>query len=272
MDTIIDFVKGLFKPKGPPMAGYIVGSIVWAKEKPSPDMLKDFAALMKATDESFGAEKIYVGPADKQYEMGAGKPNVTFIVKFASAKKAKEFYEAEGYTAWRGKYVDGKLGRDLRCIEAPANTFEAGKSYWFGLIHNTVDEEKFGKYAGAVFGTPGFVPGKLAIKFAGPSYAMYEEALTNVPSKEDAKAFAMGLTCDQGIVVVAEIVDGKDAAAVFHDVPPYANMTLKAFGDDLVYTTPERYEELMERFPTEVLKRDVRIVTLPEVAAIPPAQ
>ena len=265
MDTIINFFKGLFTPKEPavPMVGYIVGNVVWAKAKPPPEMLKDFVALMKAIGKDYGAKKIYVGPADKQYEMGAGTPNVTFIVQFASAEKAKMFYESDGYTEWRKKYVDGKLGRDLRCIEAPENTFEAGKSYFFVLIHNTVNEEKFGTYADAVFSTPGIVPEKLAVKHVAPSYALYEEALKHVPSEEDAKNWAMGLSCKAGLVVICELPEGKEAAASFHDVPPYANCTLKGLGGDLTYTTLEEYEKTMKRFPEEVIKRDIRIVTIP---------
>lgn len=145
------------------MAGYIVGHIVWAKGPPPHEMKTDFMELAKATPPEYGLSREDPhGPAIKQYELGIGKPNVTFVVKFASTAYASQFYQSEGYTAWRVKYVDGKLGRDLRIIEAQTDLFESGKAYWLGPVYNVKDVEKFGKYLNKAMET--VVPHVLPLK------------------------------------------------------------------------------------------------------------
>ena len=255
MGNILASISQMLKPS-PKMAGYIVGHIVWAKGPPPPEMKTDFMALAKATSPEYGLEKIHIGPAIKQYELGIGKPNVTFVVKFASTDYASKFYESEGYTAWREKYVDGKLGRDLRIIEAPADLFESGKSYWVGPVYNVKNVEKFGKYLNKAMET--VVPNELALKYAGPSTA-YEEGLKLVPSKEDANSFIIqDMTCDQGIVVIAEIMS-KDAETVYES-DPYASALLASI--DAEFTTAEKYAEQTKEVTETVVERDVRIIVV----------
>ncbi|EJK77654.1 hypothetical protein THAOC_00499 [Thalassiosira oceanica] len=228
----------MLKPS-PKMAGYIVGHIVWAKGNSS--------RVWSREDPH--------GPAIKQYELGIGKPNVTFVVKFASTAYASQFYQSEGYTAWRVKYVDGKLGRDLRIIEAQTDLFESGKAYWLGPVYNVKDVEKFGKYLNKAMET--VVPDFLALKYAGPS-SPYEEGLKLVPSKEDANSFIIeDMTCNQGIFVVAEIM--TDAETVYES-DPYASALLASIDAD--FTTAEKYAEQTKSITETVVERDVRIIVV----------
>jgi len=245
------------KPKtaSPKMAGYIVGNIVWAKGPPPPEMKTDFMELAKATPPEYGLEKIHIGPAIKQYELGIDKPNVTFVVKFASTDYATKFYHGEGYTTWREKYVDGKLGRDLRILEAPADLFESGKTYWFGIVYNVKNVEKFGKYVNKAMET--VVPDGLALKYAGPS-TPYEEGLKLVPSKEDANSFIVGdMTCDQGVVAIGEIMTD---AETFYESDPYASALLASL--DAEFTTAEKYAEQTKEITETILERDIRFIVV----------
>jgi len=241
----------------PETAGYILGNIVSAKGPPPPEMVPEFMAMVKTLDKSFGLEKIFIGPALKQYELGAGKPNSTFIVKFASKAKALEFYKAEAYLAWKEKFITGEIGRDLRVLEAPADLFKPGKAYWFALIHNVIDPEAMGKYFGSFF-AKGF---KINFDFVGPS-DFFEAAKEFVPEKKDGKPFFNDLTTDLGIVVVAEIVGGHEVGATFRDNVEYKNALLESL--DQTYTTEEKYAEQTDEFMEKVLRRDLRIIGIPE--------
>lgn len=212
--------------------------------------------LAKATPPEYGLSREDPhGPAIKQYELGIGKPNVTFVVKFASTAYASQFYQSEGYTAWRVKYVDGKLGRDLRIIEAQTDLFESGKAYWLGPVYNVKDVEKFGKYLNKAMET--VVPDFLALKYAGPS-SPYEEGIKLVPSKEDANSFIIeDMTCNQGIFVVAEIM--TDAETVYES-DPYASALLASIDAD--FTTAEKYAEQTKSITETVVERDVRIIVV----------
>lgn len=253
----------------PAMAGYIVGSVVGATTPPSPDMVKEFMAMAKALPADFGFQKIVAGPALKQYEMGKGKPNMSFVIKFASVAKASEFYEAPAYVAWKEKFGVGvSIMRDLRIIEAPADLFTPGKAYWFALIHRVVDTDmtmkyldKFMEINGRGFGVTledGSVSSaSMQLKYVGPSEPK-EEALKVVPSKDEAKPFFMGTTSDQALVAFGEF-DSHAIGAQFRESSDYKSALLAAFdatyeGDD------EAYEAAMVKFSDTVFRRDVRII------------
>lgn len=153
------------------------------------------------------------------------------------------------------KYVDGKLGRDLRIIEAQTDLFESGKAYWVGPVYNVKNVEKFGKYLNKAMET--VVPDFLALKYAGPS-SPYEEGLKLVPSKEDANSFIIeDMTCNQGIFVVAEIM--TDAETVYES-DPYASALLASIDAD--FTTAEKYAEQTKSITETVVERDVRIIVV----------
>ena len=239
------------------MAGYIVGNIMETNGPPPPEMMTEFGDIVKSMDASFGIEKIHLGPALSQHELGAGAPNTTFIVKFATKAKALEFYECDRYSQWKNKFVTGKIKRDLRIIEAPGDIFEPGKAYWFALIHNVLVADSFGKYAGAFFAN-NF---DFKIKFVGPS-DFFEAAKDVVPTKENAGPFFGGLNSDVGIVVVCEIGGTLESAAGFKDTVEYKNALLAALGEE--YSTDEVYEKQLDKFMATVLRRDVRIIGIPE--------
>ena len=224
---------------------------------PPSEMMTEFGDIVKSMDASFGIEKIHLGPALSQHELGAGAPNTTFIVKFATKAKALEFYECDRYSQWKDKFVTGKIKRDLRIIEAPGDIFEPSKAYWFALIHNVLEADSFGKYAGAFFAN-NF---DFKIKFVGPS-DFFEAAKDVVPTKENAGPFFGGLNSDVGIVVVCEIGGTLESAAGFKDTVEYKNALLAALGEE--YSTDEVYEKQLDKFMATVLRRDVRIIGIPE--------
>jgi len=252
-------VYEIMKPAGVEshfMCGYIVGNIMEANGPPPPEMIKEFGAIVKSTDASFGIEKILLGPALSKHELGANAPDMTFIVKFATKAKALEFYKSEKYQEWKNKFVTGKIKRDLRIIEAPSDLFEPGKAYWFALIHNVLDPEACGKYISAFF----MNKFDFDVKFAGPS-DFFEYAKDVVPTKENAAPFLGGLETDVGIVAVCEIGGTFESAAGFKDQVAYKKALLAALGEE--YSTDEVYEKQLDKFMATVLQRDVRIIGIP---------
>lgn len=256
----------------PAVAGYIVGSIIKAEAPPSPDMIAEFGAIAKALPEDFGFEKIFLGPALKQYEYAFGTPNMSFVIKFASKAKAQEFYELDAYQAWKVKFgVGTSILRDLRIIEAPADIFVAGRAYWLAFIRGQADPERNMKYIGAcevdahmrtapwdVTLADGSVQStSMQLKFVGPS-DFKEEAVKLLPAKGSAAATDFfGASTADGIVVIAEFESHAQGAA-FKDSLPYKNALLKSL--DQTYTTEEAYEASLETFKKEVFQRDVRIL------------
>ena len=108
-------------PPAPPRAvrGFIVGSWVGGvhPDGPPAPVVTEFMSVFKALPADFGAEILHLGPALKQYEMGARegpggiiRPPITYAVKFASKAKAAAFFDYPPYVAFKDKY---KIGRSV---------------------------------------------------------------------------------------------------------------------------------------------------------------
>ena len=271
-------------PPAPPSAvrGFIVGSWVGGvhPDGPPAPVITEFMSVFKALPAEFGAEILHLGPALKQYEMGARegpggiiRPPIAYAFKFASKAKAAAFFDYPPYVAFKDKYKIGSsegVLRDMRIIEGPSDMFKPGMSYWLALVHNVVDSDMFLKYFGAFAAQneKGFaltLPDgamtrtKLEIKYVGGS-DFREEALKFVPSKEEANPFVMGASCEDGLVVIAEI-GGHAEGAAFKECTDYKAAMLSAF--DLKYTDEAAYKVAETRFVSEVFRRDVRVIGIP---------
>ena len=226
------------------------------------------AEMMSGLPADFGFEMVFGGPALKQYEIGRGKANRSAIFKFASKAKAIEYYDSDAAKQWRSKYGIGtKILRDVRIIEAPANTFEVGKAYWVALMHDVVDPDKFGKYMQAFFAQAekGFqVNGKvvqMAIKSVSGS-DFREEAVKVVPHVGEGKEFLSGMpTTDQGLVVIAEMEDHAIGAG-FKESADYKNCFVSALDLAEVPADEEAFLAVEANFSETAVKRDVRILGL----------
>ena len=76
-----------------------------------------------------------------------GCPPNGAIIKFDSKKTAVDLYESKEYQDLLGQIgVGTTITRDVRIIEAPADTFTQGKAYWIAQLENIIDKEKFAKY------------------------------------------------------------------------------------------------------------------------------
>lgn len=229
-----------------------------------------FVEMAKGLPADMGFEKVFLGPALKQYEYAVGTPNMSFIIKFASKAKAQEFYASDSYSAWKAEFGIGtKILRDLRIIEAPADLFVQGRAYWIALIRGQPDPERNMKYIGAckvdanmvtepwdcTLEDGSIVKTSLTLKGAFPS-DFKEEALNVLPSKEQATEFFGSSTAD-GIVVVAEFPTHAQGAA-WKDCKSYKSALLSSM--DQTYTTDEAYEASLQTFMKDIFQRDVLIL------------
>lgn len=72
-------------------------------------------------------EVVFAGPVLKAYELGVGCPPMAGIVKFESKEKATSVFTSDEYQALLTSVEIGTTYlRDVRIVEAPADTFIPG--------------------------------------------------------------------------------------------------------------------------------------------------
>ena len=169
--------------------------------------------------------------------------------------------------------IGSAVKRDVRIIEAPADTFAAGKAYWIGQVNNILNKEKFDKYFGSFVATneKGFTVAMddgttqnihPVVKVVTNSN-FYEEAKNLVAATGKGVELVPGLSTDQGLVVILEF-DNHKVGSNFKECDDYKNCLLSSLGQTL--TTAEAYEAGEKEFMETVMERDVRILGIPEAS------
>ena len=247
-------------------AGFIV---VFMKKVEAPPDPEDVKALVKHI-EMEGGEMVFMGAVLKAYETAVGCPPNAAVVKFESKQKAVDMFEGAPYQALLDKLGIGKtIFRDVRIIEAPADTFVTGqgKAYWIAQLENIVDKDKFAKYFAGFMAAneKGFeislddgttTKANLTIKaVAGSTY--YEEAKKLVPNGGEGADFFPGANTESGLVVIAEM-DTHEIGAKLKECTDYRNAFLAAL--DQTYSDEASFAVSEKEFTETVFKRDVRII------------
>ncbi len=196
------------------------------------------------------------------------------IVKFESKEKATSVFTSDEYQALLTSVEIGTTYlRDVRIVEAPADTFIPGKAYWVAQIQNVIKKEAFDKYFAALGAATekGFeiamddgstAKAKLAVKAVAPSN-FFEEAKKTVPVAGEGAEFFPGTNTEGGLVVIAELGD-HEMGSKLKECTDYKNALSAAL--DTTFTTDEAFEATQKEFTETVLRRDVRIIGVPAAA------
>lgn len=244
-------------------AGFIV---VFMKSVTKPPEEEAMAALKDIITKG-GGQLSYMGACLKVYEGGRGCPPNGAIIKFDSKKTAVDLYESKEYQDLLGQIgVGTTIKRDVRIIEAPADTFTQGKAYWIAQLENIIDKERFAKYFNGFVAAneKGFeialddgstTKANLTIKAAAPS-TYYEEAKDLVPEAGKGADFFPGANTEAGLVIIAEM-ETHEIGGKLKDCADYKNALLASL--DQTYTDEEAFIASEAQFRETVFRRDVRI-------------